>query len=63
MHPVLIFTIIVLSFWSLITTFKAIYTILTKDFNGSKPTWVLIVLIAFIGPILWISKGKKMVAK
>jgi hypothetical protein len=63
MNQILIFAIIVISFWSLITTFKAIYTILTKEFKGSKPTWVLIVLIAFIGPILWISKGKKMVAK
>lgn len=63
MKPILILTLLVLSFWSIIITFKAIYLILTKQFNGSKTTWTLIVMIGFIGPILWITKGKKMLEK
>lgn len=63
MKPILILPILILSFWSIIITFKAIYLILTKPFNGSKTTWILIVMIGFIGPILWITKGKKMLEK
>ncbi len=63
MHPILVLSIIIVSFWSVITTFRAIYLILTKDFKGDKTTWVLTVMIGIIGPILWIIKGKKMVSK
>ncbi|WP_123803430.1 hypothetical protein [Flavivirga aquatica] len=61
MHPILILSIIILAFWSVITTFKAIYLILTKEFRGDKISWILIVMIGFIGPILWITKGRKLV--
>jgi len=62
MHPILIFAIIILSFWSIIISFKAIYLILRKEFIGSKTTWILIVMIGLIGPILWITKGKKLIS-
>jgi hypothetical protein len=54
--------IITLCFCSLVTTFRAIYLILTKEFRGSKSSWILIVMIAFVGPVLWILKGKKLVS-
>jgi len=63
MHPILILSIIILAFWSVFTTFKAIYLILTKEFKGDKTSWILIVLIGIIGPILWITKGKKLISK
>lgn len=62
MHPILILSIIILAFWSLITSFRAIYLILTKEFKGDKTSWILIVMIGIIGPILWITKGKKLVS-
>ena len=63
MHPILILTIIIICFWSIITTFRAIYIILTKDFKGDKTTWILTVMIGLVGPILWIVKGKKLISK
>ncbi len=63
MHPILILSIIILAFWSVFTSFKAIYLILTKEFKGDKTSWILIVMIGVIGPILWITKGKKLVSK
>ena len=63
MSPIFVILIIVISFWSIITTFSAIYLILTNDFNGSKSTWILISLIGIIGPILWITQGKKLLNK
>ena len=60
MKSFLILSFIVLAFWSIITTFKAMYLILTRRFNGSKKAWILIVLIGIIGPILWVTKGKKL---
>ncbi|WP_452220187.1 hypothetical protein [Lacinutrix salivirga] len=39
------------------------FLILTKDFQGDKITWVLIVMIGIIGPILWITKGSKLISK
>lgn len=59
MHPILILSIIILAFWSLITSFRAIYLILTKEFKEDKTSWILIVMIGIIGPILWITKEKK----
>jgi len=35
--------------------------ILTKEFNGSKTTWIIIVMIGLIGPVLWVTKGKKLI--
>ena len=63
MHPILILFIIIVSFWSVITSFRAIYLILTKEFRGKKSTWILISMVGIIGPIIWITKGKKLVAK
>jgi hypothetical protein len=63
MHPILILSIIIICFWSVITTFRAIYLILTKEFKGDKTTWILTVMIGLIGPILWIVKGKKLISK
>jgi hypothetical protein len=63
MHPILILSIIIVSFWSVITSFRAIYLILTKEFKGDKTTWILISMIGIIGPIIWITKGKKLISK
>ncbi len=63
MKQVVILLFIILCFWSVITTFRAIFFILTNKFNGSKLTWILISMIGFIGPILWITKGKKLISK
>ena len=60
MKPIIIFSLLIIAFWSIITTFKAIYLILFKQFKGSKTTWILIVMIAIIGPVLWVYKGKKL---
>jgi len=62
MHPILVLSLIILSFWSVFISFKAIYLILTKEFKGNKTGWILIVMIGIIGPILWIAKGKKLVS-
>jgi hypothetical protein len=62
MHSILILSFLILAFWSVITSFRAIYLILTKEFKGDKTRWILIVMIGFIGPILWITKGKKLIS-
>ncbi|OEY71485.1 hypothetical protein [Salegentibacter salarius] len=62
MEQILVIAIIIVAFWSLITTFRAIYLILTKEFKGDKLSWILISLVAIIGPILWITKGKKLIS-
>ncbi len=58
MCQILVLLIIIISFWSVLTTFKAVYLILTKEFKGNKTHWIL---ISMIGPILWITKGKKLI--
>lgn len=63
MKTTLVLLLIFLTLWSFFTTFKAIYLILTKDFKGNKARWIIIVMIGIIGPILWITKGKKMISK
>ena len=63
MEPILILIFLVITFWSVITTFRAIYLILTKEFNGDKTTWILILMIGIIGPIIWVIKGKKLLSK
>ncbi|EDP97061.1 hypothetical protein U8527_01925 [Kordia algicida OT-1] len=55
--------IFIISFSSLIITFIAIVKILSNDFNDSKPKWILISMIAFIGPVLWLTKGRKLLIK
>lgn len=61
MKSVLVILLILLCFWSLFTSFKAIYLILTKDFKGDKLTWILTVMVGIIGPIIWITMGKKLI--
>jgi hypothetical protein len=63
MKPILILIFLIICFWSVITSFRAIYLILTKEFKGDKTTWILIAMIGLIGPILWITKGKKLLVK
>ena len=63
MKPILILTFIIIAFWSVITTFRAIYLILTREFKGDKTTWILISMIGIIGPIIWITKGKKLLSE
>ncbi len=63
MKPIFVILIIIVCFWSIITTIRAIYFILTKEFDGSKTTWILISMIGIIGPILWVTKGKKLIKK
>jgi len=62
MHPILILTFIIICFWSVFTSFKAIFLILTKEFKGDKTTWILTSMIGIVGPILWITKGKKLIS-
>ena len=61
MEPVFVLLTIILAFSSLTITFRAMYLILTREFNGSRLRWFLIVMIAFIGPIVWLIKGRKLV--
>jgi hypothetical protein len=48
-------------FGSIIISFTAIVQILSNDFKESKIQWILISMIAFIGPILWLTKGRKLI--
>lgn len=63
MSPIFVILLLVICFWSLITTFTAIIKILSNDFSGAKSTWILISMIGIIGPILWLTKGKKLLKK
>ncbi len=63
MQPFFVILFLIIAFWSVFTSFKAMFLILTKDFQGDKITWVLIVMIGIIGPILWITKGSKLISK
>jgi hypothetical protein len=63
MEPGFVLILLVLCSWSVITSFSAIIRILTNDFNGSKVEWIIISMIAFIGPLLWMIKGKKKLVK
>ena len=57
----LFFFIIV--FGSITTTFIAIFQIISNDFNGSKGLWIIISMIGIIGPILYLTKGRKLIIK
>ncbi|MBK9504261.1 MAG: PLDc N-terminal domain-containing protein [Chitinophagales bacterium] len=50
-------------FCSMFISFAAIFQILTNEFNGPKGMWILISMIGFIGPILWLTKGRKLIIK
>lgn len=63
MEIFLILLIILICFGSVITSFVAMYQILTNKFNGSKGEWILISMIGIIGPILYLTKGRKLIVK
>jgi hypothetical protein len=52
-----------LGFASLIITFTGIIQILTNEFEGNKIEWIFLCMIAFIGPILYLVKGRKLIVK
>lgn len=63
MNILLALILIIITFSSIIITSIAIIQILSNDFKDSKGKWILISMIAFIGPILWITKGRKLITK
>jgi hypothetical protein len=63
MEPFLVILLILVCFGSIITTFVAIIRILSNEFNGSKGMWILISMIGIVGPILWLTKGRKLIVK
>lgn len=52
-----------IAFGSIIITFVAIFQIISNDFNGSKGLWIVISMIGIIGPILYLTKGRKLIIK
>lgn len=48
---------------SLVTTLVAIFQIINNDFNGSKGLWIILSMIGIIGPILYLTKGRKLIIK
>ena len=50
-------------FGSIITTFVAIFQIISNDFNGSKGLWIIISMVGIIGPILYLTKGRRLIIK
>lgn len=63
MKTLLALILILIIFSSIIITSIAIIQILSNDFKDSKGKWILISMIAFIGPILWLTKGRKLITK
>lgn len=63
MEPFLVTLLILVCFGSIITTFVAIIRILSNEFNDSKGMWILISMIGIVGPILWLTKGRKLIIK
>lgn len=57
----ILFFLIVLG--SLTTTFIAIFQIINNDFNGSKGLWIIISMVGIIGPILYLTKGRKLITR
>ncbi|CAL2091841.1 hypothetical protein [Tenacibaculum platacis] len=62
-NPIFVLTIIVICFTSIIITITGIIKILRNDFKGDKRTWILILMIGIVGPILYLLKGKKLIVK
>lgn len=63
METILIVLFVLICFGSVITTFVAIVQILSNEFNGDKTTWIIISMIGLIGPILYLTKGRKLIVK
>lgn len=57
----LLFFIILLG--SIVTSFVAIFQIATNDFKESKGLWILLSMVAIIGPVLYLLKGRKLIVK
>ena len=62
-NPIFVITLLVIAFSSLIITITGIIKILSNDFKGEKVTWILILMIGLIGPILYLVKGRKLIVK
>ena len=62
METLLIIIISLLGIASLVITFYAIIQILSNDFKDSKPVWIAISMIAFVGPILWFTHTRKLIS-
>lgn len=63
MKSALIVLFVAICLWSLVTSFVAMVRIWTNPFKGSKVEWTVIVMIAFIGPALWLANGRKRIVK
>jgi len=63
MEVVLGLIFFIICFGSIITTFVAIFQIISNDFNGSKGLWIIISMVGIIGPILYLTKGRKLIIK
>jgi len=61
MEVVLGLIFFIICFGSIITTFVAIFQIISNDFNGSKGLWIIISMVGIIGPILYLTKGRKLI--
>ncbi len=55
--------IVFASLASLVITVVAIFQILSNDFKGSKVLWIVISMIGIIGPILYLTEGRKRIIK
>jgi len=63
METFLVILFFLICLGSMTTTLVAIIQILTNEFNGSKGMWIIISMIGIIGPILYLSKGRKLIVK
>lgn len=63
METLLVITITLLGITSLAITCYAIIQILSNDFKDSKPVWIMISMMAFVGPILWFTYTRKQIIK
>jgi len=61
MEVVLGLIFFIICFGSIIITFVAIFQIISNDFNGSKGLWIIISMVGIIGPILYLTKGRKLI--
>lgn len=63
MEPIFIILFLILVFSSLTISFVGIYQISTHKFKAHKLTWILICMIGIIGPILYLTIGRKLLIK
>lgn len=53
----------IIVFASLVVSFIAVFKILTNEFKESKVKWIVLSMIAIIGPILYLIEGRKYIVK